>query len=429
MGKMMKSRTKLVPGLAWMLLLLGLVAFAEVRSSEVLWLDFDMKDIPEPKERESGYYDAFFKGQLIEGTKQQLDVPRWIRLAAGNPKQASNVNALDEVPDSSWYTNRHHLRRMSIAQLQRGPNRGSPPDFSRAEVTKAKPSGLTPGMMVKDATGQTYLIKFDAADYPNLRSGAEVVSTKIMYAAGYNVPENYIAYLDPKNLQIGKDVEITDAKTGQKRAFTTMDLEEMLRHVARTADGRCRVLASKILQGKPKGAFTQVGLRLDDPNDLIPHEHRRELRAMRVIASWINNWDLKEAQSLDVYVEENGRKFLRHYLLDFGSSLGAAIDPTEYYHGHEYGVDPGSITKEIFTLGIHESANEKRALVLSPEVGSFTAAEFHPGKWKPTFASVMFSNMTDLDAFWATRVMLSFTREDLAWRLCSTADRWSPPIG
>ena len=146
---------------------------------------------------------------------------------------------------------------------------------------------------------------------------------------------------------------------------------------------------------------------------------------MRAIASWINNWDLKEAQSLDVYVEENGRKFLRHYLLDFGATLGAAVNPTEYYHGHEYAFDLRSITKEIFSLGIHKSANEKRALILSPEIGSFTGAEFHPGKWKPTFASVMFSNMTDLDAFWATRVMLSFTREDLA-SIIETAEYTAP---
>jgi hypothetical protein len=187
----------------------------------------------------------------------------------------------------------------------------------------------------------------------------------------------------------------------------------MLRQSARTQDGRYRVLASKIIKGKPKGPFTTVGLRRDDPNDLIPHEHRRELRAMRVIASWINNWDLKESQSLDVYVEENGRKFLRHYLLDFGSSLGAAYDPTEAYHGTEYGFDLVSITKEIFSLGVHESENEKRALIISPEAGSFTAAEFDPGNWKPTFPTVMFSNMTTRDAFWATRVILAFTEEDL----------------
>jgi len=115
------------------------ISFAEFQS-EVLWLDFDMKNIPEPKERsEAGFYDYFFKGQLMEGTKQQLDVPRWIRRAADNPKEASNVNALDEVPNSSWYTNRHHLRRLSKDELQQGPNRGNTPDFSRVIVRKPSP--------------------------------------------------------------------------------------------------------------------------------------------------------------------------------------------------------------------------------------------------------------------------------------------------
>src|SRR5262245_35018447 len=84
----------------------GLICFGKVNSTNVLWLDFDMKNIPEPKERPTGYYDYFFKGQIIEGAKERLDVPRLLRRAAGRPKQAANVNALDEVPDSSWYTNR-----------------------------------------------------------------------------------------------------------------------------------------------------------------------------------------------------------------------------------------------------------------------------------------------------------------------------------
>jgi hypothetical protein len=384
-----------------------------MQSSEVLWLDFDMKNIPEPKERQSGYYDYFFKGQFMEGAKQQLDVPRWIRKAAGNPKQASNVNALDEVPDSSWYTNRQRLHPLTVAELQRGPNTGNPPDFSTVTITKAKPSGVTPGMMVKDASGESYLIKFDGAGYLNLQSGAETISTKILYAAGYNVPENYVAYIDPKHLQIGDKVQITDATTGKKRNLTQDDVDDMLQRVAKTPDGRCRVLASKVLKGKPKGPFPQVGMRMDDPNDLIPHEHRRELRGLRVIASWINNWDLKEAQSLDMYVEEGGRKFLRHYLLDFGASLGADDRPTDFYHSREYGLDIRSVTKEMFTLGLYTSPNEKTARIISPEIGNFTSDDFKPGSWKQTYPSVMFSNLTDLDAFWATRVVLSFSEDDL----------------
>lgn len=407
------------------LLLLGLAASAEVRSSEVLWLDFDMKNIPEPMERAASYYEYFFKGQFIEGTKQKLDAPRWARLAIGKPKESSNVNSVDEVPNSSWFTNRHRMHRLTPAQLQRGPNTGSGPDFSTMTVTRAKTGGVTPGLMVKDATGESYLVKFDSADYPNLRSGAEVIATKIMYAAGYNVPENYIAYFDPKQIRIGEGVTVMDPATRLPRPLAQEDIDELLRRVAVREDGRYRVLASKIVPGKSKGPFSQVGMRMDDPNDLIPHEHRREIRALKAISSWINNWDLKEPQSLDVYVEENGRKFLKHYLLDFGSSLGADDDPTQYYHGHEYGLDLGSITRELFSLGLYTSANERRALIISPEVGRFTAADFNPGSWKPTYGSVAFSNMTDLDAFWATRIVLSFSEQDLR-SIIETAEYTGP---
>ena len=200
----MEVRRKVVLIIAVTTFIGGLISFAQTRHSEVLWLDFDMKNIPEPKERQSGYYDYFFKGQVIEGAKRRLDVPRWLRLATGNPEQAANVNALDEVPDSSWYTNRHHIRHMDTAALQRGPNTGKPPDLTSAVITKAKTEGVSPGMLVTDATGQAYLIKFDDFNYPNLQSGAEVISTKILYAAGYNVPENYVAYMDASKLNIDR---------------------------------------------------------------------------------------------------------------------------------------------------------------------------------------------------------------------------------
>src|SRR5689334_455454 len=33
---------------------------------------------------------------------------------------SQGINTADEVPDSAWYTNRHAVRRMSIADLKRG---------------------------------------------------------------------------------------------------------------------------------------------------------------------------------------------------------------------------------------------------------------------------------------------------------------------
>src|SRR4030095_8001893 len=137
-------------------------------AKDVLWLDFDMKDIPEPRERIANFYDNFFHEQLFEEGKQDLDVPRWFRAAAGHPKPAINVNAVDEVPDSSWFTNRHSLRHMSIEDLVRGPDHGAPPDFNGATITRAKKTGITPGLQLKDKKGDSYLIKFDHKEYPEL---------------------------------------------------------------------------------------------------------------------------------------------------------------------------------------------------------------------------------------------------------------------
>src|SRR5262245_47852313 len=40
-----------------------------------------------------------------------------------SPIRAVNVNTLDEVPDSSWFTNRIGIRDLSIAEISRGPNK------------------------------------------------------------------------------------------------------------------------------------------------------------------------------------------------------------------------------------------------------------------------------------------------------------------
>src|SRR5215212_2259006 len=50
--------------------------------------------------------------------------------------RAQNVNTIDEVPDSSWFTNRIGSRSMSIEELQRGPVMGPAPNPSAWTVTR-----------------------------------------------------------------------------------------------------------------------------------------------------------------------------------------------------------------------------------------------------------------------------------------------------
>jgi hypothetical protein len=398
------------------------IAYAEVHGHmEIVWVDDDMNDIDEPKERRISFAHAVLESVFIQQLNQTLDVPRVARKIAGRPKQAANVNALDEVPDSSWYTNRHYLRAMTIEELSRGPNQEDGPNFDSAVIVGGKMMGVTPGLQVKDTRGDRYLIKFDHVDYPELQSGAEIVSTKILYAAGYNVPANYIAVIHPDRLDIAESAQIDDPESGAKRRFTRADLQNMLSRVSSKPDGGHRVLASRIIPGKPKGPFPQAGVRPDDPNDRIPHEHRRELRGLRVIASWINHWDTKEENSLDMYVNETGKRFIRHYLIDFGSTLGGGQHPMEYFHGRESAFDARSIFKEVFSLGFYESANEKNGAFISPAMAIFSNRDFDPGGWRPSLPAMPFENMTDEDAFWGTRVILSFSADQLR-RIIQTAE-------
>ena len=70
----------------------------------------------------------------------------------------------------------------------------------------------------------------------------------------------------------------------------------------RLADGRVRVTASRYLAGRPIGPFRYYGTRTDDPNDVIPHENRRELRGLRLFAAWTNHDDTRAHNTQDVTV-------------------------------------------------------------------------------------------------------------------------------
>src|SRR4030095_15465009 len=59
--------------------------------------------------------------------------------------RAQNVNTIDELPDSSWFTNRVGTRALTIDEIVRGPNVGPPPDPSRWVVWRRKTSGSHSG--------------------------------------------------------------------------------------------------------------------------------------------------------------------------------------------------------------------------------------------------------------------------------------------
>ncbi|MBL8206422.1 MAG: hypothetical protein JNM09_19450 [Blastocatellia bacterium] len=374
---------------------------------EPIRLDFDMQNISKPATYETGYLWDFSNNTFIQPFTK---APRFGRKSV----EAYNVNVLDEVPNSSWFTNRNGLRQMSVAEIKRGPNETDGPAPGPLTVVKGKTNGITPGFQVKDSRGDIYLLKFDPIGYLEMSSGAEAISTRLFYAIGYNVPQNTIYRFRRDQLKLDPKATFTDSM-GQKRQLTEADIDAILKLAASYPNGEYRALASKFLKGKPVGNFKFAGVREDDPNDIIPHEHRRDLRGLRVFAAWLNHNDIRNGNNLDMFVKEDGREFIRHYLIDFGSTLGSdTAFPNSNEVGYAHQVDFGEARKSLLTFGLyqpHWRSTENRVQFTS--VGNFASDKFKPHQWKSNFPMEAFQNLTDRDAYWAAKIVASFTDEQI----------------
>src|SRR5262249_51833168 len=145
----------------------------------------------------------------------------------------------------------------------------------------------------------------------------------------------------------------TTGVNGHHRKMTWSDFEGIVDSIPLHEDGSFRVMASLAVEGKPIGPFRFEGTRSDDPNDLVPHENRRDLRGLFVIAAWLNHTDAKSNNSLDVLIGEEGRRLIRHYLIDFGSSLGSDSDKAkDARYGHKFMLpSPREAVGKIVGLG------------------------------------------------------------------------------
>ena len=136
--------------------------------------------------------------------------------------------------------------------------------------------------------------------------------------------------------------------------MTEANLDSVLAATRSVFGGEYHALASRYLDGTPIGPFDDQGMRKDDPNDTVRHQDRRELRALKVFAAWVNHFDTKMHNSLDMYVGEPGQGYVRHYLIDFASTLGAFGDKLVKRFGYEYGFDTFPILGRTVTLGFVE---------------------------------------------------------------------------
>lgn len=359
----------------------------------------------------SDEYDFFRHTLATPGEKQrtQKRIP------------AQGVNTLGDPFEGSWWEQRHYWRRMTIEELVSGPVRDSAPAMNGEwTVIAAKTEGITPGFTILDRHGRRYFIKFDPPTNPEMATGADKIASTIFWALGYHVPANHIVYFRPEMLRLDKEVTVED-RLGHKRRMTEADLAAILARVHRDAGGSYRATASLAIAGKPIGPYRYFGTRSDDPNDIVPHEHRRDLRGMHVASAFIGHDDSRAINTFDALVDGPSGASIKHYQLDLGSTLGSGTQkPNSPRSGGEYLFAWKDASRQFLTLGLYVPRWGHAHFPKLAGVGRFESTVFDPDQWVPEYPNPAFLNRLPDDEFWMAKQVVNL-RDNEIRAIVSTA--------
>lgn len=388
----------------WLCLgLLGCAVASDARFPlrPIMWRDDDKRPFaPAPAE--------FISPFAWDGADQMVFRPVAWFFAVDPAGRATNVNALDEVPDSSWFENRIGQRPFTPEEIVSGPCGEQVLDVDMPEgswlIDQGKPNGANPGFRVNIPGVGKFMLKADPEGEPDRATGATAVATRLYHAAGYFAPCDSVVYFDPKILRLKQGLTSTD-NSGVSRPFDEPALAALLQKASHR-DGLVRMGASRWLPGKPIGPARYEDTRDDDPNDVVPHEDRRELRGARLLAAWLNHFDSREQNSLDVYMPEG---YVRHYILDLGDCFGSvwASDDLSRRFGHAYYLDFEYLVRDFLSFGMvirpWERAREDGGIF-----HYFSARDFDPEAWRGGYPNPAFQRMTEADGAWMARILARF---------------------
>jgi hypothetical protein len=129
----------------------------------------------------------------------------------------------------------------------------------------------------------------------------------------------------------------------------------------------------------------------------------------------LNNTDTKPTNTLDTIVVENGIRFIRHFQLDFGNSLGSDGDaPKDARLGHEFVLPtPTAALEQILSLGALPAQWERTHYPKLRSVGNFKSQSFYPDLWKPNYPNPAFVSRLPDDDYWAAKQVMTFTNDDI----------------
>ena len=285
-------------------------------------------------------------------------------------------------------------------------------------IDQGKSNGANPGFRVNVPGKGKFLLKTDPEAEPERETGATSIAARIYHAAGYYSPCDSVVYVRRSILKLKPGLTVTD-NSGVEKPFDEKALDGVLLHASKRGP-LVRMVASRWLPGQTLGPYRYDGTRADDPNDVIPHEDRRELRGARLLAAWTNHFDTREQNTMNLFMrKEDGAKtgpgFVRHYILDLGDCFGSIWewDSVTRRLGFAYYFDFSYLGEDFVTLGTHVRPWE----VARREGGIFayfSARNFDPEAWKGGYPNPAFLRMQEGDGAWMARIIARFTDDDVA---------------
>lgn len=404
-----RQRRRFSPASLALSLLVGLLACghdpARFPLSPPLWNDPDQVPFGPPPEE-------YVSPMVWDVGDQSIFYPLTRVFAVDPAGESVNVNALDEVPDSSWFKNRIGAHAMSPAQTALGPCAAGSDAPTPWLVTGAKPNGANPGFIIKDASGQRHLVKFDGVVQGPRATAADVIVSKLYHAAGYTVPCNRVVFFQKADVSI-RDGATAETASGDEEPLTQQHLDAVFAKAQVLPDGRLRASTSLFLSGKPIGPFTYQGTLGEDPNDVIPHQDRRELRGMRLLAAWTQHFDAREQNTLSMWVETGaGQGYVSHGIIDFGDCFGSVWEPPSLGRrlGHSHYFDLSQTLTDWVTLGIPTRPWDEARFGASGKVfGYYDVKSFDAERWKAGYPNPAFSRMSERDGAWMARIIAQFS--------------------